>query len=124
AGAALAVQSAARAAARELPRPMPAPPSFQKVNPADQPVLYLALTSATLPLSKLDDYGETMMAQRISTVSGVAQVQVYGPQKYAVRGPLDPRALAARGVRVGEGAQAVQAANANLPTGRPHRPLT
>ncbi len=78
------------------------PPSYQKVNPADQPILYLALTSPTLPLSQLDEYGETMMAQRISTVSGVAQVQVYGSQKYAVRVQLDPRALASRGIGIDE----------------------
>src|SRR5215813_4407731 len=109
--AALDVQSAISAAARQLPPTMPAPPSYQKVNPADQPVLYLALTSATLPLSKLDDYGETMMAQRISTVSGVAQVQVYGPQKYAVRVQLDPRQLASRGIGIDEASAAVQNAN-------------
>ncbi len=116
-GAALDVQSAISAAARQLPPNMPAPPSYQKVNPADQPVIYLTLTSATLPLSQLDDYGETMMAQRISTVSGVAQVQVYGPQKFAVRVQLDPRQLASRGIGIDEVASAVQNANVNLPTG-------
>jgi HAE1 family hydrophobic/amphiphilic exporter-1 len=123
-GAALDVQSAISAAARQLPPNMPAPPSFQKVNPADQPVLYLTLTSATLPLSDLDEYGEVMMAQRISTVSGVAQVQVYGPQKYAVRVQLDPRALASRGIGIDEAAQAVQGANVNLPTGILYGPMT
>jgi HAE1 family hydrophobic/amphiphilic exporter-1 len=123
-GAALDVQSAISAAARQLPPNMPSPPSFQKVNPADQPVLYLTLTSATLPLSDLDEYGEVMMAQRISTVSGVAQVQVYGPQKYAVRVQLDPRALASRGIGIDEAAQAVQGANVNLPTGILYGPMT
>ncbi len=123
-GAALDVQSAISAAGRQLPPNMPAPPSFQKVNPADQPVLYLTLTSAMLPLSQLDDYGETMMAQRISTVSGVAQVQVYGPQKYAVRVQLDPRQLASRGIGIDEAAAAVQNANVNLPTGILYGPLT
>ncbi len=123
-GAALDVQSAISAAGRQLPPNMPSPPSYQKVNPADQPVLYLTLTSATLPLSKLDDYGETMMAQRISTVSGVAQVQVYGPQKYAVRVQLDPRQLASRGIGIDEAAAAVQNANVNLPTGVLFGPLT
>jgi len=123
-GAALDVQSAISAAARQLPPNMPSPPSFQKVNPADQPVLYLTLTSATLPLSQLDEYGEVMMAQRISTVSGVAQVQVYGPQKYAVRVQLDPRALASRGIGIDEAAQAVQGANVNLPTGTLYGPMT
>ena len=122
--AALDVQSAISAAARQLPPNMPAPPSFQKVNPADQPVLYLTLTSAQLPLSQLDDYGETMMAQRISTVSGVAQVQVYGPQKYAVRVQLDPRQLASRGIGIDEVSAAVQNANVNLPTGILYGPLT
>ncbi len=123
-GAALDVQSAISAAARQLPPNMPSPPSYGKVNPADQPVLYLTLTSKTLPLSQLDDYGETMMAQRISTVSGVAQVQVYGPQKYAVRVQLDPRQLASRGVGIDEVATAVQNANVNLPTGVLAGPLT
>ncbi|HYX21816.1 MAG TPA: efflux RND transporter permease subunit, partial [Thermoanaerobaculia bacterium] len=123
-GAALDVQSAISAAARQLPPNMPAPPSYQKVNPADQPVIYLTLTSATLPLSQLDDYGETMMAQRISTVSGVAQVQVYGPQKFAVRVQLDPRQLASRGIGIDEVAAAVQNANVNLPTGTLYGPLT
>jgi hydrophobic/amphiphilic exporter-1 (mainly G- bacteria), HAE1 family len=123
-GAALDVQSAISAAARQLPPNMPAPPSFQKVNPADQPVLYLTLTSASLPLSELDEYGEVMMAQRISTVSGVAQVQVFGPQKYAVRVQLDPRALAARGIGINEAQQAVAGANVNLPTGILYGPMT
>jgi HAE1 family hydrophobic/amphiphilic exporter-1 len=122
-GAALDVQSAISAAARQLPPNMPSPPSFQKVNPADQPVLYLTLTSATLPLSQLDEYGQVMMAQRISTVSGVAQVQVYGPQKYAVRVQLDPRALASRGIGIDEAAAAVQGANVNLPTGTLYGPM-
>ena len=123
-GAALDVQSAISAAARQLPPNMPSPPSFQKVNPADQPVLYLTLTSATLPLSDLDEYGEVMMAQRISTVSGVAQVQVFGPQKYAVRVQLDPRALASRGIGIDEAAQAVQGSNVNLPTGTLYGAMT
>ena len=123
-GAALDVQSAISAAARQLPPNMPAPPSYQKVNPADQPVLYLTLTSAQLPLSQLDDYGETMMAQRISTVSGVAQVQVYGPQKFAVRVQLDPRQLASRGIGIDEASAAVQNANVNLPTGTLYGALT
>ncbi|HKF42850.1 MAG TPA: efflux RND transporter permease subunit [Thermoanaerobaculia bacterium] len=123
-GAALDVQSAIAAAARQLPPNMPAPPSFQKVNPADQPILYLTLTSATLPLSELDEYGEVMMAQRISTVSGVAQVQVYGPQKYAVRVQLDPRALASKGIGINEVQQAVASANVNLPTGILYGPMT
>jgi HAE1 family hydrophobic/amphiphilic exporter-1 len=123
-GAALDVQSAISAAGRQLPPNMPAPPSYGKVNPADQPVLYLTLTSKVLPLPQLDEYGEVMMAQRISTVSGVAQVQVYGPQKFAVRVQLDPRELASRGIGVDEVATAVQNANVNLPTGILYGPLT
>ena len=111
------VQAAIARASTHLPQNMPYPPSYQKVNPADQPVIYLALTSPTLPLNDLDEYGETMIAQRISTVSGVAQVMVYGAQKYAVRIQLDPRALATRGLGIDEVSNAVQAANVNLPSG-------
>jgi HAE1 family hydrophobic/amphiphilic exporter-1 len=118
------VQAAIGAASRQLPPGMPSPPTYQKVNPADQPVIYLALTSPTLPLSTTDEYAETMIAQRISTVSGVAQVQVYGAQKYAVRVQLDPRALAARGIGIDEVSAAVAAANVNIPTGTLWGPTT
>ncbi len=111
------VQAAIARANRQLPQNMPYPPTYQKVNPADQPILYLALTSPTLPLYDLDEFGQTMLAQRISTVSGVAQVLVFGAQKYAVRIQLDPRALATRGLGIDEVRQAVAAANVNLPTG-------
>jgi HAE1 family hydrophobic/amphiphilic exporter-1 len=111
------VNSAIASAARQLPATMPAPPSFRKVNPADFPVYYLALTSQTLPLSTVNEYAETYLAQRISTITGVAQVQVFGQQKYAVRVQLDPNALAARGVGINEVEQAVSQANVNLPTG-------
>src|SRR5665647_2033782 len=94
------VQAAISKAARQLPQNMPTPPSYQKVNPADQPVLYLALSSPTLPLFTVDEYAETFIAQRISTVSGVAQVQVFGSQKAAVRVQLDPDALASRGIGI------------------------
>ncbi|HVO49497.1 MAG TPA: efflux RND transporter permease subunit [Thermoanaerobaculia bacterium] len=116
-GAAQDVQAAIGAASRQLPPGMPTPPTYQKVNPADQPILYIALTTPTLPLSLLDEYAETMMAQRISTVSGVAQVLVYGSQKYAVRVQLDPRALAYRGIGIDEASAAVASANVNIPTG-------
>src|SRR5213593_4567165 len=96
------VQSAIAAASRQLPPNMPSPPSYNKVNPADQPVFFLALTSDTMPLYELDEYGENMMAQRISTVPGVAQVQVFGSQKYAVRIQLDPQQLATRGIGIDE----------------------
>jgi HAE1 family hydrophobic/amphiphilic exporter-1 len=96
---------------------MPAPPSYQKVNPADQPVIYMALSSPTLPLSQVDEYAETLLAQRISMVSGVAQVQVFGSQKYAVRAQLDPRELATRGIGVDEVVDSIRNGNVNLPTG-------
>jgi hydrophobic/amphiphilic exporter-1 (mainly G- bacteria), HAE1 family len=111
------VQAAISRANRQLPQNMPYPPSYRKSNPADQPVLFLALTSATLPLYELDEYGEVMIGQRISTVSGVAEVVVYGAQKYAVRVQLDPRELAARGIGIDEMNNAVANANVNLPTG-------
>ena len=111
------VQAAIAAAGRQLPPNMPSPPTYRKVNPADSPILYLSLASNTLPLSTLDEFGQTMMAQRISTVPGVAQVQVYGSQKYAVRIQLDPRELAARNIGIDEVAQAVRNGNVNLPTG-------
>jgi HAE1 family hydrophobic/amphiphilic exporter-1 len=111
------VQSAIAAALKNLPPDMPSPPSYSKVNPADQPILYLALSSPTLPLSKVDDYAQTIIGQRISMISGVAQVQVYGSQKYAVRIQLNPRALASRGIGIDEVANAVANANVNLPTG-------
>jgi hydrophobic/amphiphilic exporter-1 (mainly G- bacteria), HAE1 family len=111
------VNSAIASAARQLPATMPAPPSFRKVNPADFPVYYLALTSETMPLSTVNEYAETYLAQRISTINGVAQVQVFGQQKYAVRVQVDPNALAARGVGINEVEQAVAQANVNLPTG-------
>jgi len=111
------VNSAIASAARQLPATMAAPPSFRKVNPGDSAIYYLALTSDTLPLSAVNEYAETYLAQRISTVSGVAQVQVFGQQKYAVRVQLDPNALAARGVGINEVEQAVSQANVNLPTG-------
>jgi HAE1 family hydrophobic/amphiphilic exporter-1 len=111
------VQAAIAQAQRQLPQDMPNPPTYQKVNPADQPILYIALTSPTLPLSTLDEYGQTLMAQRISTVSGVAQVQVYGSQKYAVRIQLDPMALASQGIGIDQVVLAIQGGNVNLPTG-------
>jgi len=116
------VQSAISKAQRQLPPGMPTPPTSQKVNPADSPILFLALTSPTLPLSTVDEYAETMIAQRISMVSGVAQVQVMGAQKYAVRVQLDPNALATRGIGIDEAQQAVQKANVNLPTGTLYGP--
>jgi len=116
-GAAQDVQAAIARSARNLPQDMPSPPTYYKVNPADQPILFVALTSPTLPLSSLDEYAETLMAQRISTVSGVAQVQVYGSQKYAVRVKLDPVALSSKAIGIDEVADAIDSGNVNLPTG-------
>ena len=93
------------------------PPSYQKSNPADSPILFLALTSDLLPLSQLDEYAQTFLAQRISTVEGVAQVNVFGSQKYAVRIQLDPQAMASRGVGIDQVSDAIDAGNVNLPTG-------
>jgi HAE1 family hydrophobic/amphiphilic exporter-1 len=111
------VQAAISKAARQLPPNMPTPPTYNKVNPADQPVLFLALTSDTLPLSTVDEYAQTLMAQRISMVSGVAQVFVYGPQTYAVHVQLDPNAMATRGIGIDEVQDAVAKGNVNLPNG-------
>jgi HAE1 family hydrophobic/amphiphilic exporter-1 len=111
------VQTAISAATRSLPKNMPTPPSFRKVNPADSPVLFLALSSPTLPLSAVDEYAQTMIAQRLSTISGVAQINVHGSQKFAVRVQLDPKALASRQIGIDEVAAAIGDANVNLPTG-------
>jgi len=121
-GAAQDVQAAIARAAPQLPQNMPSPPTFNKVNPADSPILYVSMSSRTLPLSEVDKYAETLMAQRISMVNGVAQVQVYGSQKYAVRIQLDPKALATRQIGIDEANQAVVNANVNLPTGTLYGP--
>jgi HAE1 family hydrophobic/amphiphilic exporter-1 len=111
------VQAAIAAAQRQLPPNMPSPPTVRKVNPADSPILFLALSSPTLPLSTVDEYAETLMAQRISMVSGVSQVLVWGAQKYAVRIQVDPTALASRGIGIDEVENAILQGNVNLPTG-------
>jgi len=111
------VQTAIAAAARQLPPGMPSPPTLKKVNPADQPVLYLVLSSPTMELTAVDEVAETLIAQRLSTISGVAQVQVTGAQKFAVRAKLDPTQLAARGIGIDEVATAIQSQNSNLPVG-------
>jgi HAE1 family hydrophobic/amphiphilic exporter-1 len=110
------VQAAISQTLRQLPQNI-VPPSYQKVDPSSAPILYFALLSTTLPLSQLDEYAETFLAQRISMVSGVAQVQVYGSQKYAVRIQLDPQAMATRKIGIDEVADAVNTGNVNLPTG-------
>jgi HAE1 family hydrophobic/amphiphilic exporter-1 len=111
------VQAAIARAARQLPPNMPSPPTYQKVNPADAPILYLALSSPTLPLSTVDDYAETMLAQRISMINGVAQVSVFGSQQYAVRVQVDPNKLAGYGIGIDEVESAVEQGNVDQPTG-------
>ncbi len=120
------IQAAISKTLRQLPTGI-VPPSYQKVNPADQPIIYYALSSKTLSLPELDEYAETFIAQRLSTVDGVAQVNVYGAAKYAVRIQLDPKALATRALGIDEVATSVGAGNVNLPTGilwGPHRAYT
>jgi HAE1 family hydrophobic/amphiphilic exporter-1 len=111
------VQTAIVQATPFLPQNMPQPPTYRKVNPADQPILYIAVSSRTLPLWQVDDYAETVMGQRISMVKNVAQVQIFGPQKYAVRVQLDPNLLASKGIGINQVEQALSNANVNLPTG-------
>jgi len=116
--AAVDVQTAIAAVMPLLPAGMPAPPSFRKFNPADQPIMFLGLTSETLPMYVLDDYAETMIAPRISMVNGVSQVQVQGAQKYAVRVQVDPQKLQSEQVGLNEVNAALQNWNVNLPTGQ------
>src|ERR1700759_457341 len=110
------VRAAIAQTSRQLPQVI-IPPSYQKTNPADAPILTLALTSTEVPLSQLDEYGETTLAQRLSMVGGVAQVLVYGTQKYAVRIQLDPGQLASRSIALEDVANQIVAQNVNLPTG-------
>ena len=112
------IQAAISRAGGRLPPSMPRPPSYNKVNPAEQPVFYLALDSSTLPIYTVNEYADTLLAQRISMVSGVSRVQVFGAQKYAVRVQVDPDKLAARNIGIDEVQRAVSASNTNLPTGR------
>jgi len=111
------VQSAISQAQRNLPTDMPTPPSYRKVNPAEFPILMLSAYSDTLPYSKVDEYADTLIAQRLSTILGVAQVDLYGSQKYAVRVKVDPRKLAARGIGLDELESAISDANSNAATG-------
>ena len=121
------VQTAIAAATRHLPQNMTTAPAYRKVNPAEQPILYLAMSSPTLPLSKVDEYADTHLAQRISMLSGVAEVQIYGSQKYAVRVHVDPKALVSRSIGIDEVVTAIRSGNVNLPTGNlsgAHRAFT
>ncbi len=116
-GASLDVQAAITAASKQLPPQMTMPPTFSKVNPASQPVIYLAVSSDSLPLHQVDYYAETLIAQRMSRVSGVAQVQVNGSQAYAVRVQVNPQRLATYGLGINDVMNAVVSANQNQPTG-------
>ena len=116
-GAALDVQTAISATLKKLPQEMTTPPSFQKVNPADQPILFIAVSSNSLPISKVNEYADTMIAQRISTLPGVAQVQIYGAQKYAVRIQADPHALAAHNLAFSDLQTAIEGASSSAPVG-------
>ena len=116
-GAAQDVQTAIASVLRKLPPNMPAPPTLRKVNPADQPILAMAIYSQTLPLAMMDAFGEEVLAQRISQINGVAQVNIFGQAKYAVRAQLDPNLLAARNISLDEVADALGKHNVNLPTG-------
>ncbi len=111
------VQAAIARAEGNLPTNMPAPPSYSKVNPAEQPIMYIAISSNTMSRSQLDDYAETMMARRISMVSGVARVQVFGSQKYAVRVQADPEKLASRQIDLEQVRTALTTGSLNLPAG-------
>jgi len=111
------VQTAISAALPQLPPGLPTPPGLRKVNPADSPILFLSLNSQVLPLPQVDEYAETLIAQRISMVEGVSQVQVYGAMKYAVRAQLDPAALADLGIGVDDVDAAVRNGNPNTPVG-------
>jgi HAE1 family hydrophobic/amphiphilic exporter-1 len=116
-GAALDVQTALTVAARKLPIEMTVPPSFRKVNPGDSPIIMFSLVSATLPLSTVDDYGEITLAQQISQLPGIAQVQVFGAQKFAVRVQVDPVAAASRGISLDDVKTFVGKTNSNTPVG-------
>jgi len=116
-GAAEDVQAAIQAAARQLPVNMPSPPTLRKVNPADAPILFLSMQSDSMPLYELDKYAENLLARQLSTLSGVAQVNVQGSQIFAVRLQVDPAQLAARSIGIDQVASAVQAANVNVATG-------
>jgi len=111
------VQAMIAKAAKQLPQNMPTPPIYTKINPADSPVFYLVLNSPTLPISTVYEYADTFIAQRISMISGVAQVQVFGSQKFAIRAQLDPKALATRKIGIDEVGNALAQGNVNLPTG-------
>jgi HAE1 family hydrophobic/amphiphilic exporter-1 len=116
-GAALDVQTALTVAARRLPVEMTTPPFFRKVNPGDFPVMFISLNSPTLPMSQVDEYGQIVLAQQISQLPGVAQVLVYGGQKFAVRVQADPQAAAARNISLDDIRNVLARTNSNTPVG-------
>jgi HAE1 family hydrophobic/amphiphilic exporter-1 len=116
-GAALDVQTALTVAQRRLPIEMTTPPSFRKVNPGDFPIMFISLVSSTLPLSTVDDYGEITLAQQISQLPGIAQVLVYGAQKFAVRVQVDPIAAAQRNISLDDIRNVVSKTNSSTPVG-------
>src|SRR6266568_3682680 len=116
-GAALDVQTALTVAARRLPIEMTVPPYFRKVNPGDSPIIMFSLVSSTLPLSAVDDYGQITLAQQISQLPGIAQVQVFGSQKFAVRVQVDPVSAASRGISLDDVRTMVAKTNSNTPVG-------
>ncbi|HJT51852.1 MAG TPA: efflux RND transporter permease subunit, partial [Nitrosospira sp.] len=116
-GAALDVQAALLRAERALPLEMTSPPSYRKVNPADSPIIFLALTSPSMSLSELNSFAEDLIAPTLSTLNGVAQVQINGQKKYAVRVMANPEALAVRNLTLDDIADALRTANANTPIG-------
>jgi hydrophobic/amphiphilic exporter-1 (mainly G- bacteria), HAE1 family len=116
------VQTAIARSSRGLPPGMPAPPSYNKSNPTDMPVLFLTLTSDTLPMAQVDRYAESVLAQRLSMITGVAQVNVFGAQKFAVRVDIDPTQLAARQIGIDQITQAINGSNVNRPTGTLYGP--
>ncbi len=111
------VNAAISTASRQLPTNLPAPPTLRKVNPSDTPIMFLSMHSSTMPLNQVDTYAESLLARQISTLNGVAQVNVFGSQKFAVRIQVDPEALAARGIGINQVANAASAANVDLSTG-------
>ncbi len=121
-GAAGDVQSAIQAASRQLPTNLPSPPTLRKVNPSDAPIIYIAMQSPSMPLYQLDKYAENLLARQLSTLTGVAQVNVYGSQIYAARVQVDPFAMATRGIGINQVAAAIQSANVNSATGQLNGP--
>jgi hydrophobe/amphiphile efflux-1 (HAE1) family protein len=117
-GAAGDVQTAINAASGLLPKDLPSPPTYRKVNPADFPVLIYAVHSDALPVYRLDDYANTALAERLSTVEGVGQVSIFGQKPYAARVQVNPMALAARSIGLEDVRNSIAAATVNQPTGQ------